>query len=263
VATVADPEGYTLGNGKNGDYFGVFTIDLSTYALNQVGVIMFSRSSKIQNDLPGQLIDNNDGTFRVLSGTWGTGGFGGTLQVQYWTSSSNLLSGTHVVSSATTWTLPSIPNSGGAYNANLIKIISTWYLAYDVTTDTAFISPQVQFYPVLASSPDSAGSPNGTWTLVASDAARSPEEGVKFANIGGTVYITDGSSTSMQLYNSSLSLLGVLKAPAPPTFQNTLPHAALFVSGSSLYNITFDGTPYNSNTFTWGRLHVQKAANLN
>lgn len=252
TATVAGPTAEA--------YWGVFTLDLTSYALDQVGVVMVNRASAVQSDLGGQIIDNNDGTFRVVTCTWGNG-FGGVLAVQYGASSSNLLSGVNVLAGQSTVTLPSTPSLGGVYDANLIKISSTWYMAYTSTTDTNFTTPQVDFHPVLASAPDVAGSPGATWTLVAEDPSGWYTEGTKFANIGGTIYIVAGNPISFRLYDGSLNYLGILKALSNGNL-NTQPHAALFKSGSTYYNLTFDGYKYNSASFTWGNLYVQTASTL-
>lgn len=237
-------------------YCGVFTLNLSTWAIAQTGVIMIDRSSKIYPDLAAQIIVYGNGDRRLVISTWGNG-FGGTLQVLHkLITTGDILSGSNVVSSMTALSLPLGGSGVGCYDPMLAydAANSRWLMAYTITNDTNFVGNP--FYGALAYSTDLS-----TWTLISADSAHNGYEGSKLLNIDGIYYMMvggpAGSGNSSRVYDAAMSYLGTLNA----TFSggaDTQPHPMVFPSGSLQYLLTFDNTRYDT-AFSWGRVKIHTA----
>jgi hypothetical protein len=267
VATNLDGSPYITGNlatflatapDQSGTgYCGVFTLNLDTYAITQVGAIMVQRDGKIYNDLAASCVVNSDGSQRLLISTWGNG-FGGALKVLYGAlGSGNVLSGSNVVSTLSQLTLPLGASGVGAYDPFLAydSANSRWLLAYTITNNTSFSGNP--FYAALAYSSDLS-----SWTLIGADSAAIGYEGTKLLRVNGAFYNMAGgpagSGNSSRIYSASMTYLGALNA----TFSGgtvTQPHPMVFPYGDKQVLLTFDSTPYGIASFTWGRAIVHTA----
>jgi hypothetical protein len=235
-------------------YMGVFSYNMLTRMIAQTGVIMVSRSGAVQNDLGGNLIKFNGGAdCRLILATWGNG-FGNTLAVEQGTATAtDLLTGTHTVA-CTSLTLPGHTGAGGGeYDPSLVKIGSTWYLAYTITTDTSFAGNT--FYTAVASSPDLV-----TWTQLGSpDSGNQGFEGTKIHKTRNGYFVYSGGHTTVRCYDmltaTFLGLLDVTTTGGTDTF----PHASTFPNSKKQVMISFDNVKFQATNFTWGTLRVYEA----
>lgn len=246
TATAAYPVG-----GVETSYLGVFTANLSSYEIQQTGLIQVNRGSTIHNDHAAHIVRNSNTDMRLLVSTWGNG-FGGSLQILHKQFSSNLLSGASVVSGMTQLSLTGV----GCYDPMLVKIGSTWNLAYSITDNTSFTGNP--FYAALATSSDLV-----SWGLVASDSANKGYEGAKIIKDEGGYKIAvggpAGSGNSSRVYDMGLSYLGPLSAVFSGG-SDTQPHPMAFSYGSDWYMLTFNSnryTPTNA-VFSWGNTVIHK-----
>lgn len=235
-------------------YMGVFTLNLDTYAIAQTAVVMTSRSSKIQNDLSGHIVIQANGNRRLMTSSWGNG-FSSTLSVLTASTATNILSGANVVA-VTALSLPAHSGSpGGEYDPFLVLIGSTYYLAYTVTTDTAFTGNP--FFTALATSADLT-----TWGAVGADSGNTGFEGTKiFRSVEG-YFITSGGHTTARVYSLAMAFLGLLDLTTVGG-TDTFPHAMAMVDGSLVKILTFDNTKYSGGAFTWGKTQIYTATDLN
>lgn len=267
IATNPDGSPYLSGNlatflgtapdHTGASYCGVFTLNLDTYAITQVGAIMVQRDGKIYPDLAACCVVNADGSQRLLISTWGNG-FGGVLKILYGVlSSGNVLSGSNVVSTLSQLTLPLGVSGVGAYDPFLAydSANSRWLLAYTITNNTSFSGNP--FYAALAYSADLS-----SWTLIGADSAANGYEGTRLLKVNGAFYNMvggpAGSGNSSRVYNASMTYLGALNA----TFSggsSTQPHPMIFPYGEKQVLLTFDDTRYGGGSFTWGRAIIHTA----
>jgi hypothetical protein len=252
TATCSDPSGFTA---NGGSYCGVFTLNLATNALTQVGVIMVERDGGIWNDHGAHIIYYGNGDRRLTIATWGNY-FGGVMKMMHKLTAADLLVGANVVSAMTDLALPGLSGGKSAYEGMLAydAANSRWLLAYAITANTSFSGA---FYPAAAYSPDLI-----TWSLIAADTSVSSHEGTKLIVAAGAFWITAGgpagTGTSPRVYDANMVYVGGLNA----TFANqpdTQPHAMIFGNGTTEYLLTFDNTRYGSASFTWGRFWVETA----
>jgi hypothetical protein len=238
-----------LGTGSQ----GVMSLNLSGYAVTQVGTLMVGRGGAIQNDGAMHLVRKSDGTFRITSTTWGNG-FGNAIDIWYGTSSSNLLSGSFVLSSLAKLTLPGQSSGYAAYDPFLVLDGSTWRLAYTLCENTSFSGNL--FYPAMAHSTDLA-----TWTLDAVDSRSRPFEGTKICSFRGSLFVTSGTSGQVRLYDKFLNWRGYVNVTTDG-LGNTYPHAMIFQTSSKTVMLTFDGTKPSGITAsgTWGKMIIHEAA---
>jgi hypothetical protein len=232
---------------------GLLSLDLSSYAVTQIGVLMLSRAGSIQNDGAMHVIRKSDGTFRICAATWGNPG-GGAIDIWYGTSSAALLGGgSFVLASFTKLTLPGQAAGYAAYDPFLILDGSTWRLAFTLSESLAFTGNP--FYSAAATSPDLA-----TWTLDNIDSRNRPYEGTKFCMVGGVPYITSGSIGTVRCYDKHLNFRGFLNVTTDGG-GNTYPHAMVFETGSKTVLLTSDGTKPAGVTAanTWGQMIIHEA----
>lgn len=248
TATCLDPNGV--------GYMGVFKYNLTSRLITQTGVIMSSRSSNVQNDLSGNIIKfNSNADSRLIISSWGNG-FGGTLQVLMGTATAtDLCIGTHTVT-VSAFTLPGHVGGGGEYDAFAVKIGSTWYLAYTITTDTSFAGNT--FYSAVASSTDLS-----TWSQVGSpDSGNQGFEGTKIHKTHNGYFVYSGGHTSARCYDlltfTFQGLLNIVTTGGTDTF----PHPMIFPNGNKQVFLSFDNVKFNGVTFTWGNLRIYEANRL-
>lgn len=234
-------------------YCGVFTLDLTTYAVAQTGVLQINRGGVIQNDVAAHIIRYGATDYRMVISTWGNG-FGGSLSFLHkLLSGVDLLHGSHVVGGMTALALPG--GGAGVYDPMLVKVGSTWHLAYTITNDLWFAGSP--FYAALATSPDLA-----TWTLVGKDDTHTGYEATKIVKAGTAYHVVAsgpaGVGTGTRVFDLSMAYQGALNA----TFYggtDTQPHPMAFAVGSTWYLLTYDNYRFNGLGFTWGRPMVYTA----
>lgn len=248
TATIAHPVG-----GVDGSHTGVFKLNMSTFAYQQTGAIMVSRSGSIYNDQAAHIIVNADATQRLLIATWGNG-FSGSIQILYKATASDLLHGSNVVSSMTQLSVPGLTTgSYGAYDPMLVYDTNNarWLLAYTITQNTNFSGSP--FYPADAYSTDLS-----TWTAIGADTGHFGYEGTKLLLCRKSYWITAGGQlVQPRVYDAaSLTFQGTLDG----TFSggtDTQPHAMVFPYLDKMYLLTFDNTAYGTGAFTWGQPSLQ------
>ncbi len=248
TATCLDPNGV--------GYMGVFKYNLTSRMITQTGVIMTTRSSNTQNDLSGNIIKfNSNADCRLMISSWGNG-FGGTLQMLMGTATStDLCVGTHTVA-VSALTLPGHVGGGGEYDGFAVKIGSTWYLAYTITTDTSFAGNT--FYSAVASSTDLS-----TWSQVGSpDSGNQGFEGTKIHKTHNGYFVYSGGHTSVRCYDLTTFTFQGLLAITTTGGTDTFPHPMIFPNGNKQVFLSFDNVKFNGVTFTWGNLRVYEANRL-
>lgn len=247
TATLNDPSG--------AGYCGVVTVDLSTFSVAIVGVIMVDRGGARQNDVAAHLIHYPDNSSRLCISSWGNG-FGGSIQILHKLDAADLRTGAHLVSGMTQLVMPNVVDGDdGAYDPYLVRQDTGWALAYSFTERTDFAGSP--FYPCLATSTDLAA-----WTLVGAPSADRPYEGTKILRYqDGTYSVLAGGPSAYRAYSSTMAFLGNISAPIDGQGV-TQPHPMVFGDGSYFYMLTFNGTkPAGiSAAFTWGQLVISRAA---
>jgi len=224
----------------------VFTFDVSSSVLTQIGVIMNIRGSAVVPDVASDLVfDPANGIYRYMVGGWGTSSSPATWYGSWSTSSANILSGgDFAVTAATQMTWSNCPSTGSCWDAHFV--CSAWN--YSSSTCSRWISSAYSsgYAPTLqyTTSDPSADS----WTAIASGTA-ALYEGERFLRTatgsGGTsLYeIDSGISGTESRYSeirniSAFTLLGYMSAPIPAGGRNA-PHAQLFSFGNTEYYVTF------------------------
>jgi hypothetical protein len=232
-------------------YCGVFSLNLSTYAIAQQGVIFVQRDGKSYADLAAHIIRYSNGNRRIFISSWGNG-FGGDIYIMHGLlTSGDVLSGVSLLSGLTEIELPGQSAGYGVYDPFAVKVGSDWLIAYSITEDTDFTGNP--FYPALASTPDFS-----TFSLIGADTAMSGTgyEGTKIVRVNGNLWVLAGgpagSGNNARIYNSAMSYIGDLDA----TFSGgaeTQPHPMVFPAGDSFFLLTFDNNKYSTYAWTWGR----------
>lgn len=230
-----------------GTYCATFSLDLTTYAITQLGAIMVNRSSKIQNDHAGHLIKYLNGDSRLLISSWGDSLTAAPLILQKLEASVDLLNGTHVVSSMATITI-SLANNG-YYDPCMVKIGSTYYMAY---TKSPYLG--TDFHPCIDTSTNLT-----SWTNLLEDSANTPFEGTKIFKADGRFWMLAGGNAVSRIYNL-LTGAFVANLDANMVSVNTYPHPAVVPLGKTQNLITFDDTRYvPAKLFTWGHVQIHQA----
>lgn len=251
TASTSDP--------ASGSYIGLYSVDLGTFALTQIGVIMVARGGKVLPDVNCHIVLMNDGTAKVITATWANG-FGGVILPQLTVLPNQaILAGSTVLTPSATLNLPGLLTGAyGAYDAYLVfnAATSLWMLAYSITPTTNFTGSP--FYAALATSPDLV-----TWTLVGADTTRPGYEGTRIFQVNGAFYVLAGgpagTGNAALVYNASMVFQGNLNAVFNGGAQ-TQPHPMAFPLGNFFYLITFDNTEANPGvSFTWGNFILERA----
>jgi hypothetical protein len=249
TATLAGPFG-----GIEGGTWGVFTFNLETREVTQIGLIMNQRSSKIQGDHAGHIVyDSVTGDQHVLISTWGDVNTAMPV-IQYQlinTSTHNFLnpgtgSTASYVMSGTT--LNVTVNPGGDYDPYLVLNGSTWYLAYVATAGGSY-----NFWPALDSSSNLS-----TWTNVGSDPSATRYEGTKIAFLNSTYTVMAGGQYGMKCWDLTMAPQGWVGVVSPGD-GTTQPHPQLVPYLNSVLMITFDQIlypPVSGDVFSWGSLRT-------
>ncbi len=158
---------------------GVYSIDLTTLAITEVGKIFFSRNSHLYGDAATQILwDAGNSRWSVLHGSYGDWAANHFLDVLYATSASDLTSGAHVLTDTSTITQPL---GTSIIDFDSIQIAGQMYLAC-TPTSVRDISGSFDTQKALYSCTLTYGS----LTEVYRDAAPSPfQEGPRFFQLNG------------------------------------------------------------------------------
>lgn len=245
-------------------YDGVYTYNLSTGALTQIGVIFDSRGGFVYPDVASDLVyDPQSAEFYYVVGGWGayTTSFPPSYLDQFASSTANPLNGGVFALSGTEMTLPY--NSSVAYDSHLActqfdystDACSYWLLAFStgsITANTALA------YTTSAPSANS-------WTGIFNPGTPVTEiyEGDRIIRTatgagGVTYYVINGGNSSAGyevrqnvVYSPTGTLLGYLDAPLPAGGHNA-PHPQLFSYGNTEYYFTFTDGLWGSTANTMG-----------
>lgn len=211
-------------------HWGVWSLDLSSYELEQVSNLFFMRDDldAVLGDHAGHIVvDEDNDRFILAMSTWGDFSFE-EVDVNYATVplSENVLSGVHVLQ---TQSLP-LPlgelstATVGQWDPHLVRIGKRWYVTF-VNARRFF-----NFYPVLAKS--GKGEDFTDLGLVGADTRKVETEGTILQKIGGEWYVFasngDNSPPEIQgrypVYDLDMNQIGALDAPHP----TQIPHPMLF-----------------------------------
>lgn len=254
----------TTADARGGGNCGLFTIDTTTNAIVQTGVLFVDRSSKLYNDLGAHIVYYSNGDRRLSLATWGNG-FGGSIDVIHKLitngSQGDLLSTKdNVVASMSSLGLP-LNSKAGSYDNMLVydSANSRWLMGYTLTSDTNFAGG-VTVGGALAYSTDLS-----TWTLIGSDVINPGWEGAKIVRANHKYWLIVGgpvaSGNNSRIYDSGMNYIGALPGATFSGGTSTLPHPMVFAMPDKRHFmlLTFDNTKYGSASFTWGQPKIMKS----
>ena len=240
-------------------HWGVWTLDLATYELEQVGNLFFTREGMdaVLGDHAGHIVrDEERGRWIVAMSTWGDFSFEG-VEINYATPplAVDVLSGVHILD---TRRLPlptrALPTAAvGQWDPHIVKIGSRWYVAF-VNASRFFV-----FYPALARS-----RPRADFTdlaLVGADASKVATEGTVMQKIGGEWYVlaSNGDDSPPELrdeypvYDLGMNFVGNLNAPHPTNIPWPMVFPVPLPDGTTKYvMVTFNGDQYYDDILGYG-----------
>jgi hypothetical protein len=242
-------------------HWGVYTLDLSNYtspdALEEVGKIFSKRGGKVFGDHAGHIVyDDAAGKFLIGVSTWGNFDYTG-VQVNYTSTSQNVLSGVHVLETTklplpTPLRNPAIePSYPSTWDPHFTRIGQRWYVAYVESPSQG--GANWDHHPALARGSARGGLSN--LTLVGRDAPLNQTEGMVMQKVGSTWYVLCVSGggengygqegkEKYRVYDLNMRFVGYLNAD----FTSNIPHpmvTPLPVSGNTKWiMLTFDGTDF-------------------
>ena len=239
-----------------GGAMGVFTLDMDTFAVQQVGAAMVARGGSYKTDINLSIVLMEDGTAKACTATWGNG-FAGSILIQLheladWA----ILSEMVLLTSPTTLTLPGLlTGSYGAYDPSLIWDGTRWIMGYSITENTNFSG---NFYPAMAYSDDLS-----TWVAIGQDTGTTTYEGSKLSRHRNHWYLTSGGPTDPgnipRVYDAeTMAYVGGVDVDLPSG--TTLPkHPPMVAVDQTVYFISFDNTQLGGIGFTQGNLLLRTA----
>ncbi len=232
-------------------HWGVWTLDLSSYELEQVGNLFFMREGMdaVLGDHAGHIVrDEARGRWIVAMSTWGDFTFQG-VEVNYTTVplGVDVLNGVHVLE---TQRLPlptaALPTAAvGQWDPHIVRIGSRWYVAF-VNASRFFI-----FYPALARSRKGGDFTN--LALVGADADKVATEGTVMQKIGDEWYVlaSNGDDSApefrdkYQIYDLGMTFVGHLNAPHPTNIPWPMVFPVPLADDTTKYvMVTFNGDQY-------------------
>lgn len=240
-------------------HWGVWTLDLASYELEQVANLFFQREgmAAVLGDHAGHVVLDEDNERWILAmSTWGDFTFEG-VEVNYVTvpTSIDVLSGVHILQTAPLpLPLQELPTAAvGQWDPHLVRIQGRWYVAF--VNARRFFS----FYPALARS-----RPGGDFTdlsLVGADASKNATEGTVMQRFDGEWYLlaSNGDDSPAEIrgqypvYDLTVTQVGTLDAPHPTNipwpmvFPVPLPRAR-----TRWVMVTFNGTQYYEPVLGYG-----------
>lgn len=240
-------------------HWAVWTVDLRTYDLQQVGNLFFRRDGldAVLGDHAGHIVrDDANGRWILAMSTWGNFDFT-DVHVNYTTVplSRHVLHGVHVLHTRRL-ALPAqeLPTGHvGQWDPHVVHIGSRWYVAF-VNARKFF-----DFFPCLSRSPV-----HGDFTtlhLVGADTAKVATEGTVMQKVGDRWYVLasngDDSPPPIRnqypVYNLHMDQVAILDAPHP----TNIPWPMLFPVRTSKHRarwvlITFNGTQFHEDLLGYG-----------
>lgn len=231
-------------------HWGVWTLDLATYRLEQVGNLFFQRDGldRVLGDHAGHLVrDDANRRWIVTNSTWGD--FANDSVEVNWTSlrsSVDVLHGVHLLRTRRlrlpTADLPSA--AVGQWDPHVVRIQGRWYVAF-VNARRFF-----DFYPALARS--RRGGDLTDLELVGADAEKVETEGTVLQRFGGRWYLLasngDASPEAIRgqypVYDLTMEQVGTLDAPHPTNIPWPMVVPVAEKGRTRWLLVTFNGTQY-------------------
>ncbi|MDN4163374.1 hypothetical protein [Nocardioides abyssi] len=239
-------------------HWGVWTLDLETYRLEQVANLFFQRDGKdlVLGDHAGHLVlDDANRRWIVTTSTWGDFA-GDSVEINYTTlrSSVDVLRGVHVLRTRRlrlpTADLPSA--AVGQWDPHVVRIQGRWYVAF-VNARRFF-----DFYPALARSP--RGGDFTELSLVGADASKVETEGTVLQRFGGRWYVlaSNGDASPPEIrgqypvYDLAMEQVGTLDAPHPTNIPWPMIIPVAERGRTRWLLVTFNGTQYDEPLLGYG-----------
>ncbi len=228
---------------------GVWTIDPDGWEPTHVADLFFRRPDRtgVYGDHATHLVRDGD-RWLVATSTWGDfdkARRGASVAVTLAETTSDLLSGRHVLD--TRWL--GLPTEGlrsvGVWDPHLVRWDGEWHVGY-VSASRFF-----RFHPVLATGPDL-----DRLILVGADPGRTATEGTTLVDCGGrrVVLASDGRQgprgrrRGFPVFDLSLKEIDRLWAPYP----TNIPWPTLVETDDGWAMVTFDGTPSTGGLVGYG-----------
>ncbi|WP_182524793.1 hypothetical protein [Nocardioides dongkuii] len=241
-------------------HWGVWTLDLRTFELEQVANLFFRREGldAVLGDHAGHLVlDERNDRWIVTNSTWGDFSFEG-VEINYTTVSTrrDLLSGVHVLRTRRLpLPLADLPSEAvGQWDPHVVRIRGRWYVAF--VNARAFFN----FYPALARSARGADFDDGL-RLVGADADKVETEGTVMQKFGDSWYVlaSNGDASPEEIrgqypvYDLQMDQVGVLDAPHPTNIPWPMVIPVPTRNGRTRWLIvTFNGTQFEEPLLGYG-----------
>ncbi len=240
-------------------HWGVWTVDLETYAMEQVANLFFRREGKdaILGDHAGHLVLDEDNDRWILTmSTWGDFTFDG-VEVNYAMVpvTTDLLRGVHIIET-TRLPLPvdDLPTTAvGQWDPHVVRIRGRWYVAF-VNARRFF-----DFFPVLARS--RSGGDFTDLALVGADTGKNETEGTVMQKVGLEWYLfaSNGNASPPEIrgqypvYDLTMQQVDTLHAPHPTNIPWPMVFPVPVSQGRSRYvMVTFNGTQFHEPVLGYG-----------
>ncbi len=235
-----------------------FAVDPTTYKLTPTAQYFPYRAGEWRmDDAFGPIIyDRSERRWNYLTQNASQLGSVNAAILNYY-SDGNLLRGCHVL---TDFYEVVMPGNKPRWDADAIKVGSTWYVGYSSRTADLLAGT---FFPALASGP----SLSGTFTAVGSDPTQTQAEGVHFAKIGGTYYVCSSTGAGMLIYDMTMTLVTTITPTGYVVGSVPHPHCnlvALPIGSRTRYIIeTFNRTlGMGGGVATYGDREIYEASQL-
>ena len=236
----------------------VFKVDPTTYEMTPTAQLFPYRAGEWRmDDAFGPIIyDRSERRWNYLTQNASQLGSVNAAILNYY-SDGNLIQGCHVL---TDFHEVVMPGTKPRWDADAIKVGSTWYVAHASRTANLLAGT---FFPALAS----GTSLSGAFTEVGSDATQTASEGLHFAKIGGTYYVCSSTSGGMLIYDMTMTLVttitptGYVVGSVPHPHCNLVP---LPIGSRTRYIIeTFNRTlGMGAGVATYGDREIYEASQL-
>lgn len=173
--------------GDGGNY--VFTVDIRTYAVTEVGRIYLTLGGAFHVGGPLNIGYNpGTGDWTIMSDNWGTVGTTAVLPYYSVFSGGNLMSGVHSGIAMTAMTFPGTATPVTVYDCDILFTTPTYYVAC-VRTNAA--TGYNQRWADMAS----ATALNGTFTDIWQSTNATSFDGSRIVQVGGTKYVLEGTGS--------------------------------------------------------------------
>ena len=243
-------------------HWGVWTVDLATYALTQVANLFFRREELgvVLGDHAGHIVrDDRNGRWIVANSTWGDFTSEG-VEVNYTTVSTDVdvLHGVHVLATERLpLPLDDLEAAGeahvGQWDPHLVRIGTRWYVAF-VNAREFF-----NFFPALSRSP--RGADFTELDLVGADTDKVETEGPVMQKSGERWFLmaSNGDSSpeavtgQYPVYDLRVEQIGTLDAPHPTNIPWPMVFPVPTGDGRARWVLlTFEGTQFHEELLGYG-----------